>query len=282
MADQVMTGGTELDAIRPELWSAVWYSTLLASLPMNDSVARDYEGEVRQLGDIVNCTQWPEFDAAEEILEDQKVEADAVTATNIQLTINKQVVKDYIVTDRAKLQTLEHANALRDLVIHSIMKKMQSIIFGLVAPSTSAPDHAIGYDSGSTLALADVLEAKELLDAQNVPDDGSRCLVAGAAQFNDLFNVAQFSSRDYVDGAVPIPDAAFSSRLLGFIPKMTTEAAANTTYLFHPSFMQMAVQQNLNVKVFDQGVDGRRSSRVNTDVLFGVSQFSNLRVVTIS
>lgn len=282
MSDQVMTGGTELDAIRPELWSAKWYSTLLASLPMNGSVARDYEGEIRQLGDIINATQWPEFDAAEEILENQKVDADAVTATNIQLTINKQVVKDYIVTDRAKLQTLEHTDALRDLVIHSIMKKMQSIIFDLVVPSASAPDHTIAYDSGSTLALADVLEAKELLDAQNVPDDGSRCLVAGAAQFNDLFNIASFTSRDYIDMAAPIENASFASRLLGFIPKMTTEAASNTTYLFHPSFMQLAVQQGLNVKVFDQGVDGRRSTRVNTDVLFGVKQFSNLRVVTVA
>lgn len=282
MGDQIMTGGTELDALRPEVWSASFYSTLLEALPFNSVIARDYEGDIKALGDIVNVSQFPQFDEAEEILEDQKNDADAVTATNLQLTVNKQVVKDYIITDRAKVQTIESSNALRDLSTHSIMKKMQSIIIDLIVPSAAAPDHAIAYDSGSTLALADILEGKELLDEQDVPDDGTRCQINGSAQWNDLFNITGFTSRDFVDGINPLQSGSFgSSKLLGFNPKLTTEAAA-VTYLFHPSFMQMAVQRGLDVRVFDQGVDGRRSMRVNSTVLFGVAQFSNIRVATIS
>lgn len=278
-ADEIMTGDTELTAIRPEIWSANWYSTLLAALPMAESIDRDYEGEIRQLGDIVNVTQWPEFDEAEEITEDQAVGAQSLTATNIQLVINKQLAKDYIVTDRAKIQTIEHADALGELVVHSLKKKMESIVFNLVAPSTSAPDHTDSWDSGTTNSLADVTDAKDLLDTQNVPNDGKRVMVLAPNQYNDMFAVSAFSSSDFVSGR-PIESASFSSRLLGFIPKMSNTGATDTGYFFHPSFMQMAVQQDLNVKQFDQGVDGRRSMRVNTDVLFGVKQFSNLRVVT--
>ena len=189
MADQLMTGGVELEALRPELWSAAFFPTLLEAMPFNDVVARDYEGDIRALGDRVNISEFPQFDEADTILEGQKNDAEAVTASGTSLIINKQIVKDYIVTDRAKIQTLEHSNALRDLAFHAIMKKMQNIIIDATVPSPSAPDHTLSYTSGSTLALVDILAAKELLDSADVPDDGTRCMILSAEQWNDR-NVA--------------------------------------------------------------------------------------------
>lgn len=52
--DQIMTAEVELDALRPEIWSANFYPTLLEALPFNDSIARNYEGEISKLGDKVN------------------------------------------------------------------------------------------------------------------------------------------------------------------------------------------------------------------------------------
>ena len=281
MADQIMTGDTELNALRPELWSSAFYPTLLEALPFNDVIARDYQGDIQALGDTVNITTFPQFDEAEVIAEDQKVDADSITASKTQLVINQQVVKDFIVTNKAMVQTLEHANALRDLAFFSIMKKMQSIIIAAIVPSPAAPDHSIAYDSGTTLALADILEAKELLDAADVPDDGSRCMILGAAQWNDIFNITGFTSRDFVPAGSPLSSGSLPAPILGFNAKLTTEAG-NVAYLFHPIFMQLAVQRGLDVKMYDQGVDGRRSMRVNSTLLFGVVQVSNLRVVTIS
>ncbi len=280
MSDQVMTAGTELDAIRPEVWSAAWYPTLLEALPMNDSVARTYEGEIRKLGDKVNITSFPQFSEAEVILENQKVDADGITAANTQLTVDKMIVKDFIVTDLAQIQSLDASNALRDLAFFSIMKKMQSILLALVVPSSSSPDHSIAYDSGTTLALADILEAKELLDNADVPDDGTRNMLLGAAQWNDIFNITGLTSRDFVSSG-GMESGSLPARVLGFNPKMTTEAGS-TSYFFHPIFLQMAVQRDLQVKVYDQGGQGYRSARVNSTMLMGAVQVSSLRVVTIA
>lgn len=281
MADQVMTGSTELETLRPEIWSATFYPTLLEALPMADSIARTYEGEIRALGNIVNINTFPQFDAADDIAENQKADAQSITATQVQLNINHQLVKDYIVTDRAQIQTIEHANALRDLAFHSIMKKMQSLIFADVVPSASSPDHSIAYDSGTTLALADILEGKELLDDADVPDAGQRVMILGSAQWNDIFNITGLTSRDFIPAGSPMQTGSLPAQVLGFMPKMTTEAGS-TAYFFDPIFMQMAVQKSLEVKVFDQGVDGLRSMRVNSTLLFGNVQASNLRVVTIA
>jgi len=282
MADQIMRKSVEMDALTPELWSANFYETLLESLPFNDVVDRRYEGEITKLGDQVNISQIPQFSEAEEIAEDQKVDAEAVVVASIPLIINKQVAKDHIITDRALIQSIEASNELRDLTTHSILKKMQSIIIAETVPSAAAPDHQIAYDSGTTLALADILEGKELLDQQDVPDDGKRCQIMDAPQWNDIFNITGFTSRDFVPAGSPLESGSFgSNRILGFNPKLTT-LAANVTFQFHPSYLTMAVQREPEVKTFDLGVDGKRAERVNMTALFGVKILDNKRVVTIS
>ena len=144
MADAFMKADVELAAAIPEIWSAAFYPTLLEKLPFASSVAMDYQGEIANLGDTVNITSFPQFDEAEEILESQAVEAEATTLTNIQLLINKQLAKDFIITKKADIQSLEVMNALRDLALHSILKKMQKIIIAAIVPSTS-PDHTIAF-----------------------------------------------------------------------------------------------------------------------------------------
>jgi hypothetical protein len=280
VSDEVLRKGTELDGITPEIWSAAFYPTLLEKMPFNDSVSRDYEGEIQALGDVININTFPQFDLADEILENERASADSVTASKQQLVINKQLVKDYIITKRAQLQSLDAGDQLRDLAMHSIMKKMQQIIIAEIAPSASAPDHTISYDTGTTLVLADILEAKELLDAADVEELG-RVMIVGPAQNSDLFNITGFTSRDFIDGQSPLTSGMMSSGIVGFSPRHTSEAGA-VSYFFHPLFLTMAVQQAPEVRVYDLGVDGKRGTRVNMDVLFGVKQLSDLRVVTIS
>lgn len=279
MADELMTAGSEMAGIVPELWSAKFYPTLLEKLPFASSVSRDYEGEIKALGDTVNINDFPQFDVAENILEDQKADADSVTAHTQQLVINNQLVKDFVLTKRAMAQGLDAMNALRDLALHSILKRMQSIIVAAIVPSASSPDHQIAFASGTTLALADILAAKELLDTQDVEELG-RKMIVGPAQYNDLFNITGFVSRDYIAGGSPLNSGAIPTPLCGFDFAWTSELG-NVSYFFNPIFLTMAVQQNPDVRVYDMGVDGTRAQRVNMDVLFGLKQLSNLRVVQI-
>lgn len=280
MADQVMKASAEVDGLIPEVWSANFYPTLVEKLPYASLISRDWEGEIQALGDIVNINDLPQFDVAEEILEDQKADADSVTANKQQLTINKQLVKDFILTKRAQRQSIDASNALRDLAMHSIMKRMQQIIIADVIPSASAPDHQIAFDSGTTLALADILEAKELLDSADVEELGRACVI-GAAQYNDLFNISGFTSKDFIPAGSPLTAGAVTLPVVGFNVNWTSEMG-NVCHFFHPLFMTMAVQQNPDVRVYDLGLEGKRAQRVNMDVLFGVKQLSNLRVVSIS
>ena len=188
MADQVMTSSSHLTAIVPEVWSQRFYDVLLEQLPFASIISRDYEGDIQDLGDTVNISSFPQFDDAIELAEDARNDADSITVSGQQLVINKRVVKDFIVTRKALAQSLEAMDKLREMAIFSIMKKMEKTIIETSVPSASAPDHQIAYDSGTTLAMADLLEAKELLDNQNVPMS-DRHLVVDAEQLNDIFNI---------------------------------------------------------------------------------------------
>ncbi len=277
--DQIMKASAELDAIVPELWSAKFYPTLKERLPFISSVATDYEGEIQGLGDTVNIATVPQFDVAEEISEDQAVDADAVTISKTPLVINKQVAKDFIITKKGMIQSIDASNALRDLAIHSIMKKMQDVIVAEIVPSVT-PDHTISFLSGTTLALADILAAKELLDNADC-EEMNRQLICGAAQLNDLFNISGFTSRDFIPAGSPLTSGQIQTPVLGFTVQWSSRLG-NTAYLFHPIFLQMAVQQAPEVEVVSLGAEGKRAKRVNMDVLFGVKQVSDLRVVNIA
>lgn len=280
MADAMHRAGTELSVLVPEIWSSKYYDVLLAELPMADTLSRDYEGEIQSLGDTVNVSQFPEFGDAVELAEDQRNDASSITVSQIQLVINKRVAQDFIITNTAMLQSLPAVQKLQELAIYSIMKKIQSLIIALIVPSAAAPDHTLAYDSGTTLALADALEAKELLDNQDVPMS-NRHLGMGSAQMNDLFNITGFTSTDFGVSNAPLINGGLPAQILGFMPHFSS-LFGNTTYWYHSSFFQMASQQGMNVSQYDLGVDGKRAQRINCDTLLGLKQFDNTRVVTIA
>jgi len=164
MADLVMGTASELSVLVPEIWSRNYYDTLLSSTPFRSLIDNSYQSEISQMGNTVNISQFPEFGEATTVNETARVDADSVTVSQIQLVINKRVAKDFILTNRSMLQSLPAMDKLQQLAIYSIQKGIQSLIIAAISPSTSSPDHVISYDSGTTLALADLLEGKELLD----------------------------------------------------------------------------------------------------------------------
>lgn len=281
MADAYMRASTETSVIVPEVWSKNYYDTLLAELPFESLIDKSYEGEISALGDTVNISTIPEFAEGNELpTEDAANDAEAVVITGQQLVINKQLVKDFIVTDKAKLQSLPFTDKLKSLAIYSIQKKIQSLIISLTVPSAAAPDHTLVAVTAGTYALADILASKELLDTAKVPMS-DRHKILGAGALNDIFNITGFTSSDFVASGSPLVTGELPSQLAGFMPHFTT-VVGSTVYDFHRSYFTMASQKGIEVKEYDLGVIGKRGTRVNCTTLLGMKQLDNKRVVTVT
>lgn len=280
MADQLNKATGSFSVINPDMWSANFYDELLASLPMAAVIDSSYSGEISTLGSTVKISTFPEYDEAQVLTEGARNDAEATTPTQQDLVINKNIVKDFIITNQAQLQSLPHMEKLNELASYAINKKIQSLILSLSIPSASAPDHQIPYDSGSTLVLLDLLEGKELLDTQNVPQS-DRHLVMDAAQLNDLYNVSGFTSSDFITSGAPLETGQLPPAILGMMPHFTTEVSA-VTHMFHSTYFTMAAQQGISVSQYDLGVDGIRAARINTSWLGGFKQLDDKRTVQIS
>ena len=281
MADVPMTAATHLAAIVPEIWSRRYYDSLLEGLAFRALLGTDYEGEIRDLGDTVNISQFPQFTDGNDVAESADNDAEAVTVTGQQLVINHRIAKDFILTRLSMAQSLPAMDQLSNLAIFSIMKKIEKLIIAAIVPNAAAPDHSIAYTTGTTLALVDILNAKELLDAANVAQE-NRHMVLGSAQMNDVFNIAGFTSSDFLLAGAPLQTGQLPAALLGFAPHLTT-LVGNVSYFFHPSFMTFAAQEGMAVNQYDLGgLNGKRQLRVNVDTLVGFKQLDGKRVVSIS
>lgn len=274
-----MDTANETSAIVPEQWSSKYYDVLLAELPFTSLISKDYEGDIANIGDTVNIASIPEFDDATELPEADAADADSVTIGSQQLVINKRIVKDFIVTNKALLQSIPFVEKLKELAIYSIQKKIQSLIISLTVPS-AAPDHTLSAVTPGVFALADILAVKELLDVQNVPMS-DRHLVLGSGPLNDIFNITGFTSSEFVASGSPLASGQLPAQLVGFMPHFTT-VVGNTVYAFHASYFTMASQQGMAVAEYDLGVEGRRAKRVNCDTLIGMKQLSDKRVATVT
>lgn len=277
MADQIMTTGGTNAAIVPEVWSDKFTDVLRANRPLLSKVATTYEGDV-QRGDTVRIPSLADSTAV--ILpEGSANDAVAQTASTTSLVVDELVAVDHIVTTQAELQSISFMDHMRDGMVNAIAQKMETQLFAAISPSASAPDHVIAYDSGTTLTRADILEAKDLLDTQNVPVT-DRVMITGVAQANDLLTIDQLINADYGNGGTGTVNGFLSRPILGFETAATTNAGT-TTYLFHTSFLQMAVQKSIDIKVDDLSVLGQRGFRVSASLLFGYVQLHDNRVVTI-
>jgi len=88
MANDIFTTGNELANVVPEIWSARFYQVKREMLPFQSVANKDYEGEIRQLGDTVNISEIPDFSDAGLLTEGAAADSDAVTVTQHQLVIN--------------------------------------------------------------------------------------------------------------------------------------------------------------------------------------------------
>jgi hypothetical protein len=88
-------------------------------------------------------------------------------------------------------------------------------------------------------------------------------------------------SRDFIPAGSPITSGSITTPVCGFTIRMTN-VVSTTSYWFHPSFLTMAIQDQLSISIYDLGVEGTRGTRVNVDVLWGLKQLDNKRVVSIS
>jgi hypothetical protein len=276
-----VNGVSENAAIIPEIWSADWYPELRANLPMANFFDKTPEhiGELR-FGDILHMSQFAK--ATGETLTDDKQNftTEEATISDKTITINKRAHAGFEFSDLAQLQSKSFENAAREALMYSIAKQVEDAVTSAISPSASAPVHVIQTASAGVLAAADVLNMRNLLSIQSVPNT-ERALFLAPSFYGDLLGASTFISNDNVNkGAVA--SANFSYPLYGFDVVEGQNIASDTGYAVHRSAIYLIMQQGLRLKVSDQHPNKKYGYIMTADLVFGVSQFDDERSVKIT
>ena len=113
--------------------------------------------------------------------------------------------------------------------------------------SASAPDHIIAFANTTSLAGADILAAKLLLDTQKVPQ-GDRFLAVDPTGYSELLAISDFIRYDAL-GAAQNPNAirtGIVGSIYGFEVFMSQAVTADQHIAFHKSALAYGVQQGVS------------------------------------
>jgi hypothetical protein len=245
-------------------WSPIFVPELKESAILPSLVSKDYEGTITQGGDSVRVSmvesatgQIKTIGSGHETFDSEKL-----TAQSVNIVADKVITVAYELDNLIGLQNQlgqpGGESAIRASLMKAVELQVNSYLYGLVAPSTSAPDHSI---AGVTDFNASQILALRLLASQaKWPNDGQAYLLADPSFFNDILNSATMTSGDYV-GDQPVIGGRVVQRRFGFnilednsaaMSKLSpTLAAADYALAFHPSFMYMVMQQQPTFKLSD-------------------------------
>lgn len=132
---------------------------------------------------------------------------------------------------------------------YALGRKTDELIISALDTATSAVGD---YSTGLTKDL--ILSAVEILNENDVPDDGRRFAVVGVHQWNELLSMDEFVSADYVGNDLPLVSGGASKKWLGITWIMHNDLPMDTTdqrdcFIYHATSIGHACGQEVKTDI---------------------------------
>lgn len=264
MAD-VLTGLTETSATAEAIVSAEVQEVLVAQMVVPPTIS-DYSSMVGPGMDRVKIPRFGSFTVNTKA-ENTAVDAQSVAFATDSLLLDQHKVVQVLVEDIADLQakvaiTQVYVQQMaKDLAADMDLKLINDIETGT---SASAPDHRVAY-AGATLAKADILGARQLLNTQNVPM-ADRTLLVSPVSEAALMAISEFTRVDEAGGSAALRNGQIG-KLFGFDVIMSSQVEDAKTLAYHKSAHAFARQLAPRVQQFNDIPN--LAQRWSVDHIFG-------------
>lgn len=254
-----------------DYWAPVFTKQLRESLLLGSLVNKQYQGDIKRQGDTVRVSQ---INAPTGQLLTVGTDADsfspeAISTSYVDIVANKRAVASYEFQDLVQLQSqISQDNPeVLEALKYAMAQQINDYLYSLVNPSSSSPDHLIASvtDFNATqLAACRVLAAQAkwrmepgwygLLDPQ---------------YYGDVMNATTLASIDYGASDAPLISGQLGLKRMGFTLFEDNSRSADYALLFHPDFMHMVMQSEVQVKISDLHSQKRFGVVMSVDVVFG-------------
>jgi len=226
-------------------------STLLTETLIQESVVyravRDFSAQVSQGMDRLDI---PLFNALapQAVSETAAVTPQTISPVVAQLPLNRHFSIPFFVSDRLSVQG--KVNVVTEAINNgakSLAAEIDDHVIGLISANASvtAPDHIIAFTSD---ALADLSNAKRLLDLQNVPKQ-DRYIIASPGFIQKLLTTNNVINADAFGNASAI-QAGYVTKIYGFtlLESSSSQVPANGFLAYHMGACAFARQIQPSLK----------------------------------
>lgn len=239
MADTV-TVKAQVDATIEERVSAYIQMVLNANLVVAPTLL-DLSSQAGPGIDVVQIPRFGKFTVST-VTPGTAVDAQANAFSADAMNLDQYKAVQFLVQDLASTQAkvnvsqayLEQAG--KDLATELDQSLADALEAGV---STAAPDHKRAY-AGSTIAKADILTARQLLNEQNVPLEGRSAYIS-PAQEASILAISEFVRVDESGGSEALRNGRIG-KLFGFDIYVTSLAEDAKSMFYHQSALAWARQ----------------------------------------
>lgn len=266
-----VTGMGDVQYQVQKYWSAKFTKQLRASLLLGGLVDKSYEGAIARHGDTVRVSQ---VNAVTGQLLTIGTDADsftssALSSSYVDLVADKRAVASYTFQDMVQLQSQlgqDNPEVIESLK-YGMAEQINNYLYSLVSPSTSAPDHLL---NSVTDMNASQLSAIRLLAAQaKWANDGRWYGLLDPSYMSDIMNATTLTSSDYGASDAPVISGQVAMKRFGFNLLEDNSRSTDTAIFFHPDFMHMVSQSEVQVKISDLHPLGQFGVKMSVDMIFG-------------
>jgi hypothetical protein len=265
---------TTLAAVEEQIqkyWAPRYSKQLRESLLLGSLVNKEYQGEIKKGGDEVTVSQ---IMAATGELRTVGVDADGFASESAQMMevkikADKRAIASFEFQDLVSLQSQldQEDPQVLEALNFGMEKQINDYLYSLVNPSTSAPDHLI---SGVTDFNATQLGACRTLAAQAkwMKMPGWYALL-DPQYYGDILNATTLVSTDYGATDAPLIGGQVALKRLGFNVFEDNSRSADFGLLFHPDFLHMVTQTQVQIKLSDLHSQKKFGVLMSVDIIFG-------------
>jgi len=264
-----------------KFWAPVLKDELKEASILATLVNKEYQGDIKRGGDtayvsMINrpLAERKTIGAGSDTFASQKL-----TATRVGIAADQRITASFELEDLIDIQTQlgspDGKSKIRQALLESLQIELNSYLYGLVAPSSSAPDHNL---TGVTDFNATQLNiVRKLASQAKWMRQGGWYLLADPSYMSDMLNSSVLTSADFTGGADrPVIGGQMAVNRFGFSILEDNSAGLvglgtgteDAALAFHPDFLYL-VMGDPQIKVSDLHSNKQHGYLVSVDMWCG-------------
>lgn len=254
-----------------KFWSPRFTKQLRESLLLGGLVNKDYQGEIKKGGDTVYVSQVnaPSGQLLTVGTDADSFDSEAISTSRVAVVADKRAVAAYEFEDLVDLQSMISKDnpEVMEALKFAMAKQMNDHLWSLVSPSTSNPDHDIA--SVSDFNAAQLGAIRTLAAQAKWSDQPGWYALLDPQYYSDLLNASTITSSDFGAADAPVIGGKIGLRRYGFNIFEDNSRAADHALIFHPDWLHLVMQQEVQVKISDMHAQKKFGYVMSVDVVFG-------------